>query len=1089
MAGGNAGLIKPSVWILNGSPFNSFRKQEQCFYITTETFNSAQEVTHVVPLPSPVNGCRIEEQRSAYDNYIIDERDDRLEKSTFIEKVTTSDGQSVDINTEFDATASARYRLKQFSDSESKSDEAQRKFFTWQCQTSIFGDESRKFTETPEFDSFAEWTYINIPKPSLVTSLTTAANASMEIAAAMAGPGVSAQKLTPAAAAAMASKIGQSGRILMPYQRKIPKDKSTPVHWGLKMKDRPWNQPFELTHYICFRDASVADLAPEQRTTTGQGSGNKFSFHYPNQNGGPGKPMDIKLNKSLYLAIEMGEESDTNHFLLLFNYGHAPQLFWITSGQSTSNSGSTDTKNSQDPCLLKPSITAKAATKQEQATTQDGKLKAVLVNSYTNDTIVDTMFNSKLFTISIESAGGCLFVRCSAFPNAPWIIHPNMINKNSGLFIGETISVYGGNIQAGIAYSPIQYFKEGTLTMAGVTFEIPPEGVSPTLSVSSLGPSQVLQEQSKSSSGSSERLMVDTEQLVIEYGTDEADRLETYGYVNTLLGNELPFGQAAGETPINRLISMNLLIHRATLDAESETRKKGLLSSSGSSASCTKLQESMDMSISSAFGAPLGLLAFRTGSVTPVTWYPQVYLTSSDVKTKTGFVISNGRSPYLWLYRLFVIPPEKSTAPSKKYDLSCDVMSIDLSWNSTGPGEVSCSGSMKVLASPRAGTGDNSVTDLMSLTRRISYIQIEVERESSVISDKLEKNDRRIFTGCIVGAEVQDEPGKTVITFKLEDYMWVLGAMKFNLSPYYDGMAYNYALADILAQTGFPYDRMYHDQVNLVPFGGKPGPDPDKMPALPCTNMFEQPQFRFKDGEALKDGMNRIAKLDWKMMYFDPKGDFHYDSIPWGMYGDQGGATSFDFVTGDSLNWTPDNLVWNNVSRGYAMRDMYNSIQIITVSKAIPSLYLLFQDINRDSIEKPDSDGYIGFPKVMRQKEAMFERADVAFAYFKSLRDILYLPPRTIKFETYGRIGLRPAAVVSVDGLPWRMMNINLKLDASKNEFWASVEGEWFDHKGKAQTGDPVKNPGQPTQSQIIPGGIDTDGAPPSTAGGGAQYA
>lgn len=1046
MPGGNAGLIRPKVSILSGSPFNSFRKQEQCFYITSETLSSSQDISHVVALPAPINGCRIEERRVAYDNYLIDENRDRLETSAFLTKLTTKNEQgqdeSVQTYSEFDGTASARVKLKQISDKETPDDKAKREFFTWQCQTSIFGDHTRLFTSNPQFDSLAEWTYINVPKPGLDTS-TSVTN------------GKTTDKNV--------SQTTGSSRILMPYQRKIPKDKSTPVHWGLKMNERPFNQPFELTYYICFRDASVAELAPEQRTTTGQGTANKFSFYYPDNTGKPGKPIDIKLNKGLYLAIEMGEESNTNHFVFLFAYGQNPMLFWVNHGEGASNSGSTDIKNNQTPCPIKAgTATSKAQTTEEQTTTQDGKFKAMLISSYPSDTIVDTMFNSKLFTISLESAGGCFYVRSSAFPTAPWIIHPNSINKASGLFIGETLSVYGGNIQAGLAYAPIQYFKQGAITMAGATFDVPPTGdIEPTLSVSTLGPSQILQEQSTSNDGSNERLMVDTELLKVINGVPgEPGKIREFGYVNTLLGDEPPFGEGANETPIDREIVISLIGHESIPDEEA----KALLLNSSTTSTCEELIENMDVSVTGSFGAPLGLLSFRTGTVTSTTWYPDIIMYASDVKTKSGFVIPCGRSPYMWLIRLYVNPPTSaSTRPTKKYDLSCDVMSIDLSWNSTGPGEISCSGSIKVLASPRAGvTASDAVPDLMALTRRISYIEIEIDRKSSIIPDSTTSGDSKIFSGCIVGADVQDEPGRTVITFKVEDYMWVLQAIKFNLSPYYDGMAYNYALADMLAQTGFPYDRMHYDQTSLIPAGNSAGPDADTMPALPCTNMFEQPQFRFKDGESIKDGMLRIAKLDWKMMYFDPKGDFHYDSIPWGMYGDQNGPTAFDFFTGDAEGWTPSSLVWNSVSRGYAMRDMYNSLQVITVSKAIPSLYLMYQDTNRDSIDDPESDGYIGFPKVMRQKEAMFERVDVAFSYFKSLRDILYLPPKTIKFETYGRVGLRPGAVVSVDGQPWRMMNINLKLDASKNEFWASIEGEWFDHKGKAQTGDPVKNAGRP---------------------------
>jgi hypothetical protein len=1066
MAGGNAGLVKPKVYILDRSPFGSFRKQEQCFYITSETFYSVDEISHVTSLPTPINGCRIEERRVGYDNYIIDQKKNRLEKAIFEQKETVTDENgkevSVSVVTEFDASGSARAKLKQFTDPESEEDGLKREFFTWQCETSIFGDVPRLFTENPQFDSAAEWTYINIPKPGLLTPEDLA-----KVSMAAATGGAVAGALATASALGKAILSGTS-RILMPYQRKIPKDRSEPVHWGLKMIDRPYNQPFELTYYLCFRDASVADLAPEQRTTTGS-STNKFSFHYPDKEGKPGAPVELKLNKGLYLLVEIGEETPNHHYVILFAYGHKPMFFLVTNNEGGTNSGSTDVKNNQPPCLVRPNrSTSQAQTQNGQTSTQDGKFKAMLVNSYDNDTIVDTMFNTKQFTLSFESAGGMLMIRSSAFPE-PWIIHPNMLNRTTGLFIGETLSAYGGNIQAGIAYAPIQYWDTGIVRFAGVTFEVTSSNYAPTCSVSNLGPSQILQDQTKSSSGeTSQRLMVDTEELTIENNTFEnTDTVQAFGHVNTLLGED--WWKKAKS--VDRSIKITLKKNEATADPGEDGKKAdALLKAAQTAAGCTELQKNVDISVFDAMGAPRGLLAFRTGSVTPVTWYPEVNLIASDVETANGFVIRKGRSPYLWLIRLYVEPPKESERPKRKYDLSCDVMSVDLTWNSTGPGEIACSGTIKVLANPRVSVPDDGVPDLMALTKRISYIDIEIDRKNSVIQDKVENDDRRIFTGCIVGADVQEEPGKTIISFKVEDYMWVLQAMKFNLSPYYDGMFYNYAIADMVAQTGFPMDRMFMDDTKLVPISGDDGPNIDNMPSLPCTNMFEQPQFRFKDGDALKDGISRIAKMDWRIFYFDSKGDFHYDSMPWGMYGNKKGETVFEFFTGDAPGWTPENLVWNSVSRGYAMRDMYNAVQVITVSKAIPSIYLLYQDINRDSIENPEKDGYIGFPKAMRQKEALFERAESAFAYFNALKNMLYLPPKTIRFETYGRVGFKAATVVSVDGQNWRLMNISLKMDASKNEFWASLEGEWFDQKVTNENGDKTANPGRPSSSSFVQG-------------------
>jgi len=1051
MAGGNAGLIKPKVQVLSSSPFSSFRKQEQSTYITTETFYSISSDKNIVPLNAPINGCRLQENKSAYDNYLIDSgglggadgktymKPARLEEAMFTQQYEINN-QNVEQVGEFSASATARAMLgKTTGKKESREAELQRQFFTWQCRTSIFGDVPRRFTEPPQPDGAAEWTYISVPKPGLSNGTKNGKESD--------------------------DKVGGSSVILMPYQRKIPKDKTTPVHWGLGMNNRPFNQPFELTYYLCYRDASIAELAPEQRTGF-----NRFSFYYPDANGKPGKPIKLNLNKGLYMAIELGEETSTQHYLLLFSYGQKPMFFWITKGESSKNSGSQDTQNSQQKCLAKrKSDKPKAETEKKQETTQNGEFKATLVATYDNDSIVENMFNTRLFTLSIESAGGIFYIRSSAFVSAPWMIHPNVIDRASGLFIGSTISVYGGNIQSGVSYAPIQYQGYGMVQFAGVTFDIPHENPpSPTISVSSLGPSQILQEQSTSSDGkSTQRLMVDTENLKMldpSYKTVVGQNdLKEFGYVNTLLGGTV------GGMMERKIV---IVAEESSSDFADEGVVNSLMGKSVSKSECDTIESNMDISVFDAFGVPKKLLAFKTGNVTTRTYYPVVYMTASDVTADSGYVIPFGRSPYLWMIRLFVEPDkEASTDPIPVFDLSCDVMSIDLSWNSTGPGEVTCSGSMKLLANPRTSdSGPESMPDLMDLTKRISYITIDVERSNSVIPDgpksirtnpKGGEADQRIFTGCIVGVDVQEEPGKTILNCKIEDYMWVLQAVKFNLSPWYDGMFYNYAVADMVAQTGLPYDRMRMNDTSLIPVSGSDGPDMNEMPCLACANMFEQPNFRFKDGDSIKDGISKIAKLNWSIFYFDQWGNFRYDDMPWGMCGNKPGTVQMNFFTGDDEKWQPENLVWNSFSKSYDLKNFYNAIQIITVSKVIPSLYIMFQDINRDSIEEPFTKGYIGFPKAMRQKEALFERTDSVMGYFNDLKDVLYLPPRTIRFETYGRVGLRPATVVNVDGEPWRMMNINLKLDASKNEFWASVEGEWFDHKGKTENGDPKNGSGK----------------------------
>jgi hypothetical protein len=68
---------------------------------------------------------------------------------------------------------------------------------------------------------------------------------------------------------------------------------------------------------------------------------------------------------------------------------------------------------------------------------------------------------------------------------------------------------------------------------------------------------------------------------------------------------------------------------------------------------------------------------------------------------------------------------------------------------------------------------------------------------------------------------------------------------------------------------------------------------------------------------------------------------------------------------------------------------------------------------------------------------------DALFRYLYTLRARLFIPPLTTRFETFGRPGIKPLDIVSLDGQFLRIMNMSLRMNASNNEFWMNVEGEW----------------------------------------------
>lgn len=607
----------------------------------------------------------------------------------------------------------------------------------------------------------------------------------------------------------------------------------------------------------------------------------------------------------------------------------------------------------------------------------------------------EKMFNPENanFTVKVEPVGNGLVVTSNQFDEKPWVIRGN---DEQPFFVGEgPLAVYSGNVQAGFAMRPIQYKPRGS-------FETPEETIVAvsdddkkpfcTTAIKGLGDSQ----QNINSSN--------------EVHAVDAEKVNGKGVVTFIesKSNEKPL--PGGLRKIN-----------------------------------TNLIEVADPNNNPSSQQPA--VGPASGAVQKKTYKVQVILNSSDVAQGNGYVVKNGRSPYIWQVRVEQPPGAGRAASASSKDISCAVMSLDLTWNSTSYNELNHTGSLKVLNRPSA-FGE----DFRNYTNRHVYFRISAWWEGGAGHDPGSDN-RQVFEGMSVGATVDTAVDKETVTFKLEDYMNALEGGKFILSPFYDGMKASKAVRDIVKQAGVPDGNIL---IGNTPISSAPN-DPDEF-GLPFSNPLDEPQFRFKDGSSYKSAVVKIASIDGKTVYFDQKGKFHYDPIPGGIFGDQNTSPVVQFYSTPRTAPAGKYICWNSTSFSRAVNDTYNVLQVKSIDRDTGSLISL-ADANEPALHDPGAEGYLGYRKHLLIAEPALGSVAAAGKYFHTYRTRIFIPPLTVRFETFGYPGLKPLDCISLDGQKVRVTNISMKFDAEQNQFWMNVEGEWF-FAAQSKWGSPNLTPG-----------------------------
>jgi hypothetical protein len=612
---------------------------------------------------------------------------------------------------------------------------------------------------------------------------------------------------------------------------------------------------------------------------------------------------------------------------------------------------------------------------------KDAKLEATF-KDFNSSVVFDP--SNKYFTVKIEPVAGSFIIRSNLFPAGPWVIHAPV---EQPVFIGKgNIGIYSGNVQAGFAMRPVQYQQIGFFETPETQFTMIKQK-SPNCTTALKGAGSVQQHMSYSGSGGAPEVhMVDAEKV-------------NNSSANTFL--EQYSGESGRDGGVNRKINL---------------RTTQVANANPSSSSGEDLTQG-------------GLATFKTS----------VEMHASDVYQGNGYVVKNGRSPYIWLVRC-ELPPMVGNAPQPELDISCDVMSVDLNFNATSYNELAHNGTLKVLN--KVSRRQKGAVDYRSYLNRAVYVRIEAWWEIGVGHDP-GPNNRNIFEGIAYGGTIDTKADNEIITFKLDDYMSALQGSKFILCPPYDGMAASLAVRDIVLQTGFPDNRILAgntpiSQANLKNDLG-----------LGIARLFTQPSYRFPDGSSFKEAILKLAKVQFRTIYFDRFGNFHYEVMPGGLFVGQNAAPKIEFwssaIEGDLFGLNDlKRIAWNMVSLTTLVNEVYNTIQVNTVDKFIPGLRLSAGQVYKAGIFDPKATGYLGYRKHLIINDPIYGSVQGVNNAVREYSSRFFLPPLSARFEIYGYTGLQPLDIIKLDGQLLRILNISTHLSAAENQYWQTIEGEWF---------------------------------------------
>jgi hypothetical protein len=464
--------------------------------------------------------------------------------------------------------------------------------------------------------------------------------------------------------------------------------------------------------------------------------------------------------------------------------------------------------------------------------------------------------------------------------------------------------------------------------------------------------------------------------------------------------------------------------------------------------------------------------------------------------TETGWYLRNCKTPILTSVRLISDPsnnprwedgttisygvkkdPETDGTSPYFVDATDHVMNFSHSWTSSSMTSLEHSGTIQFYLNHNMITenmGDfpyvNNVTDeLLSLQDKTFYIEIWAGYRdltwvpNNGCDNPAAANYSRIpgfykmFTGLCSGGSLSYEYNKHVMTCQIKDYSVILKNMLFFNSPWFDAMKDAVAIREILRMAGFR-DQGVFDPLQKITEIADDSIDAEEQVfyddisgrvfkyknfGLPSGyNRLEQPALKFNDGDPFMDAISKISSYSAKIFYFDEFGIAHYEDYQ-------------DLVEEDFENELPlvplyafttnplifnGQQVFNKLERSFDVDSVVSHLKTITNT---PDMHMLIRDrIRWESIENPESAGFIGYQKTFYQAESMFGSKEAQISAMNKYA-VMFKPIIGIRFETYG-VPLRATDIISIDDEIVRVIKVDHNFDASKNQWWMNVDCQRF---------------------------------------------
>jgi hypothetical protein len=399
---------------------------------------------------------------------------------------------------------------------------------------------------------------------------------------------------------------------------------------------------------------------------------------------------------------------------------------------------------------------------------------------------------------------------------------------------------------------------------------------------------------------------------------------------------------------------------------------------------------------------------------------------------------------------------------------------------------------------------------IAQLTNRTFYVQIMAWYEGSeIFLDKCSNNVQTdnansiIFTGLCHGGDLTYTNNQRTMDCHVFDLSKVLQDQHFLNSPFFDSVRDFVAVYSILQMSGLKGDenspapdvgqvfpssllasavikaRVGDDPFELTYFDGCQTPFSVNVQsyALPGSyNILQQQKFKFRDGDKFWDAITKMAAQAGKVVYFDRFGVMHYeDRSDQIMFQNPGQVTSQDILAlvKEQFYSTPRTLPNQQFSQGGTVScldagrlaynqytwqlhagDVFNQIQVVSVTPN--GGVIAAGDINLDSLDSPNTAGFVGYCKQLLRMDGVYGSVDAVKATAEQLT-ASYKPAVSVQWESFGRSYLKALDIVQFTGLdstpdvnynlypmPLRLTNISTDIDPMKNVWWSRYEGEWL---------------------------------------------